>query len=509
MKTLRFILGDQLSRSISSLSDLDPSTDIVLLVEVHQEATYVRHHKQKIALVLSAMRHFAEALRSDGIQVDYVQLTDEENTGSFSGELKRAVERHKPGRVVVTEPGEWRVRQTMEEWEDGCGRPVDIREDDRFLCSIDEFREWAEGRKRLTMEYFYREMRKRTGWLMTDDGEPEGGDWNYDKANRKRIPKDLEIPRRDRFTPDEITGQVIELVNDRFSDHFGDLDDFGWAVTREDAVLALDHFVKDCLPRFGDYQDAMKTDEDLLFHAILSPYINIGLLSPEVVCLAAIDAYTSGSAPLNAVEGFVRQILGWREFIRGIYWTQMPDYAESNFLEANRPLPDLYWTGETDMVCMRQTIEATRRNAYAHHIQRLMVTGNFALLAGIDPEEVEAWYLAVYADAFEWVELPNTHGMALHADGGLLGSKPYAASGAYINRMSDYCKSCAYKVSEKEGDDACPFNYLYWNFIIRNEDKLSDNPRMALIYRNLEKLSEDQREAYQAQSKQFLKSIAT
>lgn len=296
----------------------------------------------------------------------------------------------------------------------------------------------------------------------------------------------------------------MTLVRQRFADHFGELESFGWAVTREDALEALHHFVTNLLPQFGDYQDAMQAGKDFLFHAVLSPYINIGLLIPREVCEAALVAYQQGSAPLSAVEGFVRQIMGWREFVRGVYWMKMPDYAQTNFLNAKRPLPDFYWTGETDMKCLREVIEATRRHAYAHHIQRLMITGNFALLTGVAPAQVEEWYLSVYADAFEWVELPNTHGMALHADGGVLGSKPYAASGAYIDRMSDYCAGCTYDPKIKFGIKACPFNYLYWYFLIVNEARLKPNPRMALPYRLLARMAAEQRQQITKQAEQFL-----
>jgi deoxyribodipyrimidine photolyase-related protein len=342
------------------------------------------------------------------------------------------------------------------------------------------------------MEYFYRVMRRKTGWLMTGD-KPQGGRWNYDAENRKVLPQDLTIPASRRFIPDTTTREVMSLIRKRFASHFGDLDSFGWAVTRIGALEALHHFITRCLPQYGHYQDAMKTGQDFLFHSALSPYINIGLLGPREVCEAALLAHEEGRAPANAVEGFVRQILGWREFVRGVYWLHMPAYAQTNFLEADRPLPEFYWTGETDMKCLRHVIEATRRNAYAHHIQRLMITGNFALLAGIAPDQVEEWYLIVYADAFEWVELPNTHGMALHADGGLLGSKPYAASGAYIDRMSDYCASCAYNPKIKLGLQACPFNYLYWYFLIVNQGRLEDNPRMAMPYRTLAGMTGERR----------------
>ncbi|MFK7803373.1 MAG: cryptochrome/photolyase family protein, partial [Anaerolineae bacterium] len=325
--------------------------------------------------------------------------------------------------------------------------------------------------------------------------------------NRKKIPKNHPIPKRERFAPDKTTQEVIDLVAERFADHFGDLDDFGWAVTRPDALEALDHFVAVCLPQFGDYQDAMQTEQDFLFHSVISPYINVGLLDPREVCEAALAAYRQGDAPIHAVEGFVRQILGWREYVRGIYWLKMPEYKATNFLAAGRPLPEFYWTGETDMHCLADTIRATKKNAYAHHIQRLMITGNFALLTGIDPEWVNEWYMIVYADAFEWVELPNTHGMALHADGGFLGSKPYAASGSYINKMSNYCGSCSFSPKIKLGDGACPFNYLYWYFLMVNAENLSRNPRMGMPYRTLSKMTAEKRADIMANAEAFLQSI--
>eukprot|EP01035_Chromulina_nebulosa_P017465 gene17465-23018_t len=503
---IRLVLGDQLTRSVSSLNGLDKANDSVLIVEVHDEATYVRHHKQKIAFLFSAMRHFAQDLRREGVNVDYVRLNDPANTGSFTGELERAILRHKATEVFVTEPGEWRVWEMMLDWRERFDIPVHIREDDRFLCSRDAFAHWAEGRKQFRMEFFYREMRRETGLLM-DGEEPEGGQWNYDHDNRKRLPANFQPPSRLRFEPDAETRTVLDLVSARFGNHFGDLEPFGWAVTREDALLALDHFIAICLGSFGDYQDAMKTGEDFLSHSVISPYLNAGLLTAREVADAAEVAYRKGKAPLNAVEGFIRQVIGWREFVRGIYWTRMPAYAATNHLGARRKLPAFFWTGETDMHCLSEAIRATRQHAYAHHIQRLMITGNFALLAGIAPHEVEEWYLVVYADAYEWVELPNVHGMALHADGGILGSKPYAASGAYIDRMSDYCRSCAYDPAIKSGPKACPFNYLYWGFLIENETTLAKNPRMAMPYRTLTKMTEVRKREIAAETTAFLDGL--
>ncbi|WP_349371090.1 cryptochrome/photolyase family protein [Salinarimonas sp.] len=506
MKTLRLLLGDQLTRSIASLTDLDPDHDVVLMVEVWEEATYVRHHKQKIAFLFSAMRHFAEALRAEGISVDYVRLDDAENAGSFGAELARAVARHAPDRVVVTEPGEWRVLQMMRDWREELGPPVEIRDDNRFLATKAEFAAWAGAKKQLRMEFFYREMRRKTGFLM-EGGEPVGGQWNFDAENRKALPKSLRVPPRRRFEPDAITREVLALVARRFGNHFGDLEPFGWAVTRADALEALRVFVDEALPTFGDYQDAMKTGEPFLFHAVLSPYLNAGLLTAEEVCRAAEREWREGRAPLNAVEGFVRQIIGWREYVRGLYWLKMPAYADTNALSATRPLPDFYWTGETEMNCLAQCVSDTRRHAYAHHIQRLMVLGNFALIAGLSPSQVEEWYLVVFADAYEWVELPNVHGMILYADGGVLASKPYAASGAYIDRMSDYCAACAYDPKVKEGARACPFNYLYWNFLMENEGRLAGNPRMGMPLRTLSKMSDARRAAIREDSARFLAGL--
>jgi len=508
MTTLRFILGDQLSRSVAALDGIDPGTDIVLMAEVGGESTIVGFHKQKLVLIYAAMRHFAEALRAEGITVDYVTLDATGNTQTLIGELTRAAQRHGATNIVVTEPGAWRVRDEMNAWSDMLGLPVDIREDTRFLCSHDRFRSWAQDRKSLRMEFFYREMRKASGLLMAHD-QPEGGQWNFDIDNREPLPAEKLVPDRLRFVPDAITAAVIELVRDRYPDNFGQLEPFGWAVTRADALVALDHFIADCLPNFGRYQDAMQTGAPFLFHAILSPYLNTGLLLADEVCAAAERAFYDGSAPLNAVEGFIRQILGWREYVRGIYWLKMPEYGQTNALEAKRDLPWFYWSGETAMNCMAQAIGDTSRHAYAHHIQRLMVTGNFALLAGVEPAQLEYWYLAVYIDAFDWVELPNVHGMAAFADGGLMASKPYAASGAYINRMSDYCRPCKYKPSVKSGPTACPFNYLYWNFMIENRAKLGGNQRLSMVYRNLDRMDQARQNEVRTDALNFLASLAT
>jgi deoxyribodipyrimidine photolyase-related protein len=505
---LRLVLGDQLSLGLSSLRDLDPVRDVVLMAEVMGECTYVRHHVKKIVFVLAAMRHFADALRGRGITVDYRHLDDPANSGSLRSELMAAVCRHRPARVVVTESGEWRVYEDMQGWQAAADVPVEVRADDRFIASHADFERWAAGRKSLRMEYFYRLMRRKTGLLMRRDGQPEGGAWNFDAENRKALPSGVVPPEPARFVPDAATCAVIELVRTRFSAHFGDLEPFWFAVTPADAEHAFEHFVATALPLFGDYQDAMKQGEKTLYHAVISLYLNIGLLDPLAVCRRVEAEYRRDRIPLNAAEGFIRQIIGWREYMRGIYWLKMPGYGDSNFFAATRPLPDFYWSGTTDMNCLRQCITQTKEEAYAHHIQRLMVTGNFALLAGIRPQEVCEWYLAVYADAFEWVELPNTHGMALFADGGVLSSKPYAASGKYIDRMSDYCRHCRYDVRQTEGAGACPFNILYWTFLAENSARLAANPRLAMIYRALDRLPNGRIERIRSQAAAFLDSLA-
>lgn len=394
----------------------------------------------------------------------------------------------------------------MKSWSALTGAELHILPDRRFICAHAEFRQWAEGRKSLTMEYFYREMRRKTGLLMDGD-EPVGGRWNFDAENRKPAVPDMLRPKHARFTPDAVTREIIDLVEKVFSDNFGTTDGFGFAVTRDQAEHALRNFIEDFLPSFGETQDAMLQGDAFMNHSLLSFYINIGLLDPLAVCQAAEREYRQGRAPLNAVEGFIRQIIGWREFVRGVYWMKMPDYAEVNFLEAERPLPAFYWTGETDMNCIHTVVKETIAHAYAHHIQRLMITGNFAMLAGVDPRAVHRWYLEVYADAYEWVELPNVIGMSQYADGGLLGTKPYAASGNYISRMSDYCEGCRYDPRKRTGPDACPFNALYWDFLARNEPKLRGNRRLAQAYATWSRMDARTRGDLRRQAAQFLNSL--
>ena len=482
------VLGDQLSRDLTALTDLDAAQDVVLMAEVMAECEYAPHHPKKIVLVLSAMRHFAAALRARGVTVRYVRLDDPENTQTLGGEVRRAAAVLRPRQVVATAPGEWRVLEEMRSWPD-----VQIREDERFCTPPGFFAKWAGPAGTGRMEFFYREMRRHHNLLMEGDA-PEGGRWNFDTENRKRLPAAVAVPEVARFPPDAVTRDVLALVAGRFAAHYGSLDGFDYPVTAAQARAGFRDFLEMRLARFGDWQDAMAADTPYLFHARISAPLNLGLLNPLELCRAAEAAYRAGAAPLNAVEGFIRQILGWREFMCGMYWLHMPGYGSRNALGANRKLPEFYWTGQTRMRCVAQVVGQTMRHAYAHHIQRLMVTGNFALLAGLAPDEVDQWYLAVYADAYEWVEMPNTRGMALYADGGIVGSKPYAASGAYINRMSDYCKACHYDVRQATGAGACPFNALYWDFIARHVTLFEHNPRMKMPVRAWRNMRRDKAE---------------
>tara|TARA_B100000795_G_scaffold84860_1_gene61655 strand:- start:2271 stop:3821 length:1551 start_codon:yes stop_codon:yes gene_type:complete len=507
LPALRIILGDQLSNEISSLSGINAEEDIVLICEVFAEATYVKHHKKKIVFLFSAMRHFAEELRVEkNYQVEYLKLNDPEPMQSFTQAVEKTLAKHKVDEIIVTSPGEYRVLTEINIWQDLFGIPVDIREDARFLCNQVEFKNWSKDRKNLRMEYFYREMRKKYSILMDGD-QPIGGKWNFDLENRKPPNPNFDIPETFSSEPDAVTLDVMQLVEDKFSDHMGVLSDFHFAINAAQAKIALKQFIDERLKYFGDFQDAMIQGKPWMYHSHVGLYLNCGLLSPLECIQAAEQAYHDSHAPLNAVEGFIRQILGWREFVRGIYWNEMPDYASLNFFEAERDLPAFYWDADTKMNCMHQSVKETSQNAYAHHIQRLMVLGNFALLTGIDPVQVNAWFLSVYADAFEWVELPNVSGMALFADGGYLASKPYAAGGGYINKMSNYCKSCSYSVTKKSGPDACPFNYLYWDFLERNRNKLGNNHRIGMMYKVYDRMSEEKKEMIKGDSNEFLISL--
>ena len=501
VRHLVIVLGDQLDEKSSALDGFDASQDLIWMAEVAQESTHVWSAKQRIAVFLSAMRHFAEHLRARGLPVVYSRLDDADNQGQLDLELTKAIDHWRPAALVLTAPGDWRVLHDLRAVAAGKNLTLDLRDDTHFFSTIRQFVAHMSGRKQLRLEYWYRELRQQHGILMNGK-VPEGGKWNFDADNRASFGKagPQNVPPPTRFAPDEITCEVIALVNQRFASHPGKLTQFGWPVTREQALVALREFVARRLPLFGLYEDAMWSGEAWLFHSHLSCALNLKLLNPREVVQAAQDAYHAGHAPLAAVEGFIRQILGWREYVRGIYWTQMPDYLQRNALNAQQALPGFYWTGETEMACLKDAITQTLETGYAHHIQRLMVTGLYALLLGVKPQSVHAWYLGVYVDAVEWVELPNTLGMSQFGDGGLIASKPYVATGKYIQRMSNHCQGCKYDPAQSTGADACPYTTLYWDFLIRHEVMLQKNPRMAMQLKNLHRLDEPARRAIAVQA---------
>jgi deoxyribodipyrimidine photolyase-related protein len=499
---LVIVLGDQLDLQASAFDDFDPAQDRVWMAEVADESTHVPAAKPRIALFLSGMRHFAQVLREQhGPIVDYTRLDDADNSGTLASELRRAIARHKPVGLVMTAPGDWRVLQALRAVAADCQLPLDIRDDRHFFSTVREFADHAKGRKQLRLEYWYRALRQKHAILMEGDA-PVGGQWNFDADNREAFGKEgpVNLPVPQRFAPDAITREVLDLVTTRFADHPGRLDSFGWPVTRAQALQALHDFVAHRLPLFGRYEDALWAGEPWLYHSLLSAALNLKLLQAREVVQAAQDAWRAGHAPIEAVEGFIRQILGWREYVRGIYWTQMPEYLDRNALNAQAPLPEFFWTGDTDMACLRDALTQTLTHGYAHHIQRLMVTGLYLLLRGVKPQEAHAWYLSVYVDAVEWVELPNTLGMSQYGDGGLMASKPYIASGKYIQRMGNHCKGCRYDPAQATGPTACPYTTLYWDFLMRHETLLAGNPRMGMQVRNLARLTPDKREAIRAQA---------
>jgi deoxyribodipyrimidine photolyase-related protein len=519
---LVIVLGDQLDESSSAFDDFDPAHDVVWMAEVMEESTHVWSAKQRTTLFLSAMRHFAQSLRerktqankttSIHWQVDYIQLDDPENTGTLAGELARAIARHKPAKLILTAPGDWRVLQALRSMALQASLELELTDDRHFFTTVRDFAAHAKGRKQLRLEYFYRELRHKTGILM-EGKNPVGGQWNFDADNRESFGKagPVDVPPPTRFEPDAITQSVIDLVNTKLAAHPGVVSKsaagFGWPVTRSQALEVLAAFIAERLPLFGKFEDAMWGGEAWLYHSHLSSSLNLKLLNPREVLAAAEDAYLRGHAPIEAVEGFVRQILGWREYVRGIYWTQMPSYLARNAQSASHLLPAFYWTTNTNMKCLKDAIGQTLDHGYAHHIQRLMVTGLYALLFGVDPKAVHEWYLAVYVDAVEWVELPNTLGMSQFADGGIMASKPYIASGKYIQRMSNHCKGCAYDPALSTGEKACPFTTLYWDYMIQHEAMLAKNPRMGMQLKNLGRLGAEQRSAISEQATQHRQLI--
>jgi deoxyribodipyrimidine photolyase-related protein len=497
LRSLVIVLGDQLDLDAAAFDGFDAGLDAVWMAEVVEESTHVWSSQPRIAMFLAGMRHFAQALREAGRTLHWTRLDDPGNRGTLAAELRHAIDTHRPRRLVMTAPGDWRVWRSLAAVAEAAGLPLEVRQDRHFYSSVREFATHAKGRSSLRLEYFYRELRRKHGVLMQDD-QPIGGRWNFDADNREAfgVKGPGALPPRLRFEPDALTREVLALVRSRFAQHPGSLDSFAWPVTRAQALQALQVFVEQCLPQFGRYQDAMWPGEPWLYHSLLSASLNLKLLNPREVVAAAEAAYHAGHAPLASVEGFIRQILGWREYVRGIYWTQMPGYLERNELDAQQDLPAWYWTGATDMACLHDAITQTLAHGYAHHIQRLMVTGLYALLLGVQPKQVHAWYLAVYVDAVEWVELPNTLGMSQYGDGGLMASKPYIATGKYIQRMgAAHCAGCRYDPAQREGDAACPLTTLYWDFLMRHERRLAANPRTALQVKNLARLDDVQRSA--------------
>lgn len=508
MRHLILVLGDQLSFTSPALDEFDPAQDGLLMIEAPGEAKVVWSHKARITLFLAAMRHFANGVAARGWPLDYVQIDDPADP-DFGERLRQALRRHRPQALRLAEPGEWRMLERIQTIAKEESVVLHLLDDTHFLCSRSEFADWARGKKELRLEFFYRLMRKKLG-VMMDGAEPAGGQWNFDAENRSAYPKRTgpgAIPAPASFAPDAVTREVIALVEKLFPDHPGSLDRFAWPVTREQGLETLARFIDQRLSKFGDYQDAMWTDTPLGWHSLLSTALNLHLLDPREVIAAAEQAWRKGRVSIESAEGFIRQVLGWREFIRGVYWTDMPAMAKANHYGHERDLPKWFWHGDTRMACVRDTLKQTLELGYAHHIQRLMVTGNFALLAGLLPQQVCDWYLAIYVDAIEWVELPNTAGMALHACGPRFTSKPYVASGAYINRQSNYCGGCRYEPTRRTGENACPFTTLYWHFIARHETTLSANPRTALMAKNLQKLDAAERKAIQARAEHMLATL--
>jgi len=493
------VLGDQLDRNAAAFDGFDDDADAVWMAEVARETREPAAHQRRIAFFFACMRHFRDELRERGKRVLYTEMPSapsKDRGDEFAEVLAKDVRKERPERLIVVEPGDHRVLEQLRSAARSLDVPLEVRVDRHFYGTLDDFRDWADGKQELVLEYYYRQLRKAEGILVDDDGDPEGDRWNFDQDNRETFgrkgPGDL--PHVRRFRPDEVTEGVLELVRKRFGDHPGSCDDFDLPVTHTEARTFLRDFVAKRLPKFGTYQDALWEGETFLYHSRLSAALNVKLLDPRECVDLAIDAYREGDAPLNAVEGFVRQILGWREFVRGIYWTFMPGYAEKNALECDpdRDVPSFFWDGETDMACVRDAMAGVVAHGYAHHIQRLMVLGLFAQLLGVHPYRFHQWHVAMYLDAVDWVSLPNALGMSQYGDGGIVGTKPYCASGKYIDRMSNHCKGCRYDPKKATGDDACPFTSLYWDFLARHRDRFAGNRRMAFQVKNVDRKDDDE-----------------
>ena len=505
IKRIILILGDQLDLQNAALNDFDQHTDEILMIESAHESSYVWSHKAKIALFLSAMRHFAQTLLVQHFPLIYIK----ESALTIEEALRKQLVEKGATDLVCVEPGEWRLKVALEKLAQELNIHLQMHADTHFYCSNTEFRRWAADKKELRLEYFYRYMRKKHLVLVDEKSEPIGGQWNYDDQNRRPYSKNGPglIAEPVMFAPDSITREVFAFVEKQYADHPGTLEHFAWPVTREQALAALDYFVTYRLANFGMYQDAMWKQTPFGWHSILSSSLNLKLLNPREVVQRVLDAYQNNALDLATVEGFIRQVIGWREFVRGVYYLDMPQMAAANFYQHQRELPKWYWNGATHMNCMQDAVGQTLKYGYAHHIQRLMVTGNFALLAEILPQQVSDWYLAIYIDAIEWVELPNVAGMALFANGGRFTSKPYIASGAYIKRMSNYCDRCQYKPEIQFGENACPMTTLYWNFLMKHQTALEKNPRTRLMTANLARISDDKKALIKAHASRLLSDL--
>lgn len=501
--TLRLILGDQLNPQHPWFATVDPGV-VYVLMEMRQETDYVLHHAQKILAIFAAMRDLARVLKQAGHRVHHLAIDDHENSQTLHGNLKALLANYGCQHFGYQSPDEYRLSQQLQEFcavdLTGLGLSSTEVDSDHFYTQSLEAAALFAGRKQWLMEHFYRHMRVRHRVLIDGADKPTGGQWNLDADNRKPWKGTPPEPPDARPLHDHSTlWQTIESAGVK---SFGNPQaaQLRWPLNRLEALNQLDTFITQVLPHFGDHQDAMSAGHWRLFHSMLSFALNTKMLNPREVVARAEAAYRSGAAPLGAVEGFIRQILGWREYVRGIYWAQMPGYDQHNALDHHLPLPPWFWTGQTRMRCLQHAIGQSLEHAHAHHIQRLMVIGNFALLAGLNPQALHHWYLGVYIDAFEWVELPNTLGMSQFADGGLLATKPYVSSAAYIDRMSDYCKGCAYDKKQRVGEQACPFNALYWDFFDRHAARFERNPRIGMAYRQLAKMPTPERDAIRQQA---------
>lgn len=488
MKTLRLILGDQLNLQHSWFEQTNERI-VYAMLELKQESLYVTHHIQKIAAFFAAMEQFAESLRVSGHSIIYLNIDAAGNSGSLTEEIAKLIALENIGRFEYQQPDEFRLEKQLSDFCSSLSIPSEVFDTEHFLCKRGEFTAHFAGKKTFLMESFYRMMRRKTNILMDGD-EPHGGKWNFDHENRSKLPSKFILPQAPQIV--NTIPAVLERMHNANIPSIGTLkgNSISWPVNRKQSLDILNHFTRNLLPNFGTYQDAMTEKDAFLFHSRLSFALNTKMLHPLEVINACIEAWHENPEriALNQLEGFVRQILGWREYMRGIYWAKMPEYAQLNYFEADRKLPEWFWTGKTKMNCLRHAIGQSLEHAYAHHIQRLMVTGNFMLLAGIDPNEADRWYLGIYIDAIEWVEITNTRGMSQFADGGIVGSKPYCSSAAYIQKMSDYCDACPYNSKTKTESDSCPFNSLYWHFHVRNRAKLERNPRIGMMYKTWDKM---------------------